>query len=84
MSEDTRHWSCYTATQARSLQIFEGARPRCPLARGDEHDGFHMLLLRRTPDLKVQTGAPAYQFGGGDYSYLPALAVSFTVGAREA
>jgi len=41
-------------------------------------------LLRRTPDLKIQTDAPVYQFGGGDYSYLPALEVTFTAGVREA
>jgi cytochrome P450 len=44
MTEDTRHWSCYTTTPARSLEIFEGARPRCPVARSSEHDGFYMLL----------------------------------------
>ena len=41
-------------------------------------------LLRRTPDLRVQTGVPVYRFGGGDYSYLPALEVTFTAGMREA
>jgi cytochrome P450 len=41
-------------------------------------------LLRRTPDLKIQTDAPVYQFGGGDYSYLPVLEVTFTAGVREA
>jgi hypothetical protein len=40
-------------------------------------------LLRRTPDLKIQTDAPDYQFGGGDYSYLPAHAATFTAGERE-
>ena len=44
MTEDTRHWSCYTTTPARSLEIFEDARPRCPMARSSEHDGFYMLL----------------------------------------
>ncbi|HTD73886.1 MAG TPA: cytochrome P450 [Steroidobacteraceae bacterium] len=44
MTEDTRHWSCYTTTPARSLEIFEDARPRCPVARSSEHDGFYMLL----------------------------------------
>jgi cytochrome P450 len=40
-------------------------------------------LLRRTPDLKVPADAPAYQFGGGDYCYLPALEVTFPAGTRE-
>jgi hypothetical protein len=40
-------------------------------------------LLRRTPDLKVQNDAPAYQFGGGDYTYLPVLEVTFAAGIRE-
>jgi cytochrome P450 len=44
MSEDTRHWSCYTTPPARSLEIFEGARSRCPLPHSSEHDGFYMLL----------------------------------------
>jgi len=44
MTEDTRHWSCYTTPPARSLEIFEDARPCCPVARSSEHDGFYMLL----------------------------------------
>ena len=40
-------------------------------------------VLRRTPDLKVETDPPVYQFGGGDYSYLPALGVTFAPGIRE-
>ena len=44
MTEDTRHWSCYTTPPARSLEIFEDARPRCPVAHSGEHDGFYMLL----------------------------------------
>jgi cytochrome P450 len=44
MTEDTSHWSCYTTTPARSLEMFEDARPRCPMARSGEHDGFFMLL----------------------------------------
>src|SRR3984957_8309309 len=44
MTEDTRHWSCYTTPPARSLEIFEDARPGCPVARSSEHDGFYMLL----------------------------------------
>jgi len=44
MTEDTRQWSCYTTPPARSLEIFEDARPRCPVAHSSEHDGFYMLL----------------------------------------
>jgi cytochrome P450 len=44
LSEDTSHWSCYTTTPARSLDIFEDARPRCPMAHSSEHDGFYMFL----------------------------------------
>ena len=40
-------------------------------------------LLRRMPDLKAPAGALPYQFGGGDYSYLPALEVTFPAGTRE-
>jgi cytochrome P450 len=35
-------------------------------------------LLRRLPDLRVETRNPAYQFGGGDYVFIPSLNVSFT------
>ena len=41
---ETRHWSCYTTSPARSLEIFETARKRCPVAHSDEHNGFFMLL----------------------------------------
>jgi len=34
-------------------------------------------LLRRIPDLRVDGGAPQYQFGGGDYSFIPKLDVVF-------
>jgi cytochrome P450 len=44
MTEDTKHWSCYTTPPADSLEIFESARARCPVAHSDEHDGFYMLL----------------------------------------
>lgn len=37
-------WSCYTATPAESLALFEKMRGRCPLAHSDEHEGFHLLL----------------------------------------
>lgn len=41
---ETRDWSCYTTTPARSLEIFEKARAQCPVAHSREHDGFYMLL----------------------------------------
>jgi cytochrome P450 len=41
---DVLHWNCYTATPAASLEVFEVARQRCPVARSDAHDGFYMLL----------------------------------------
>ena len=40
-------------------------------------------LLRRVPDLRVAVDRPAYQFGGGDYSFIPALPVTFTPGLPE-
>ena len=44
MSEDTRHWSCYTTPPERSLEMFEENRDKCPIPHSDEHDGFYMLL----------------------------------------
>jgi cytochrome P450 len=40
-------------------------------------------LLRRIPDLRVGVERPVYQFGGGDYSFMATLPVTFTPGARE-
>jgi cytochrome P450 len=40
-------------------------------------------LLRRTPDLRPASGPPEYQFGGGDYSFIPSLPVTFTPGSPE-
>jgi cytochrome P450 len=40
-------------------------------------------LLRRLPDLRVETRDPAYQFGGGDYVFIPSLNVSFTPAGAE-
>jgi cytochrome P450 len=37
-------WSCYTTSPARSLELFETARGRCPLPHSEQHDGFFMLL----------------------------------------
>jgi cytochrome P450 len=47
LDDDTRHWSCYTTSPERSLEIFEQARGRCPLAQSEEHDSFYMLLNYR-------------------------------------
>lgn len=41
---ETRDWSCYTTTPARTLEIFEKARAQCPVAHSREHEGFYMLL----------------------------------------
>jgi len=35
-------------------------------------------MLRRLPDLTVELDKPEYAFGGGDYSFLTELPVSFT------
>jgi cytochrome P450 len=42
MGEDIRHWSCYTTSPERSLELFEEGRGKCP--HSEEHDGFYMLL----------------------------------------
>jgi len=42
MSDDMRHWSCYTTSPERSLELFEKGRAGCP--HSSEHDGFYMLL----------------------------------------
>lgn len=34
-------------------------------------------LLRRIPDLRPASGPPAYRFGGGDYSFIASLPVTF-------
>jgi cytochrome P450 len=39
-------------------------------------------LLRRLPDLTVLT-VPEYQFGGGDYSFIPSLPAQFSVARHE-
>ncbi|HEY0315697.1 MAG TPA: cytochrome P450 [Sphingomonas sp.] len=48
MEEKTRGkapgWSCYTSSPAESLELFELARSRCPVAHSEAHEGFHMLL----------------------------------------
>lgn len=40
-------------------------------------------LLRRIPDLRPTRSAPEYRFGGGDYSFIDSLPVTFTPGPRE-
>ena len=37
-------WSCYTATPARSLELFEQTRQGCPVGHSNEHEGFHVLV----------------------------------------
>lgn len=44
LDRELSRFSCYTTTPARSLELFEAARARCPVAHSDEYDGFHMLL----------------------------------------
>ena len=42
--QETGPWSCYTTSPQRSLEIFEEARAKCPVAHSEEHNGFYMLL----------------------------------------
>jgi len=44
VEKELRHLSCYTTPPARTLELFDEARGRCPVAHSDEHDGFEMLL----------------------------------------
>jgi cytochrome P450 len=44
VDEELRHLSCYTTPPARTLELFDEVRGRCPVAHSDEHDGFEMLL----------------------------------------
>lgn len=41
---DIQHWSCTTASPARTLDLFEEVRSRCPVAHSDEYEGFHILV----------------------------------------
>ena len=41
---DAGNWTCYTTAPAESLEIFEAARSKCPVAHSTGHDGFYMLL----------------------------------------
>jgi cytochrome P450 len=41
---ETGHWSCYTTSPQRSLEIFEESRAKCPVAHSQAHNGFYMLL----------------------------------------
>jgi cytochrome P450 len=41
---DIDGWSCTTATPARTLDLFEQVRGRCPVAYSNEHEGFHILV----------------------------------------
>lgn len=42
--DEMRRMSCYTTPPARTLELLEEARSRCPVAQSDEFDGFHLLL----------------------------------------
>jgi cytochrome P450 len=44
MADDLEHWSCYTTSPKRSLEIFEESRNKCPMAHSNEHEGFYLLL----------------------------------------
>jgi cytochrome P450 len=44
LEAELRHLSCYTTPPARTLELFDEARSRCPVAHSDEHDGFELLL----------------------------------------
>jgi cytochrome P450 len=44
LDEQLRQLSCYTTPPQRTLELFEAARQRCPVAHSEEHDGFHLLL----------------------------------------
>jgi cytochrome P450 len=47
MSDDIGHWSSYSSDPESSLDIFDRARKRCPVALSDEHEGFYLLLNHR-------------------------------------
>jgi cytochrome P450 len=53
--------------------------PGAPLARMEMRVLLEELL-RRVPDLRVDMDSPVYHFGGGDYSYIATLPVTFTPG----
>jgi cytochrome P450 len=56
--------------------------PGAPLARME----LRVLLeelLRRMPDLRIDTDSPRYLFGGGDYTFIESLPVSFSPGRPE-
>jgi cytochrome P450 len=56
--------------------------PGAPLARMELRVVLEELL-RRLPDLRVQTEPPEYRFGGGDYVFIESLPVAFTPGKPE-
>ena len=56
--------------------------PGAPLARME----LRVLLeelLRRLPDLAVPAEKPVYEFGGGDYTFIASLRVTFTPGQPQ-
>jgi cytochrome P450 len=44
MSDEIKGWSCYTTSPARSLELFDEVRGKCPIPHSAQHDGFFMLL----------------------------------------
>jgi len=55
--------------------------PGAPLARM-ELKVLLEELFKRLPELRVESAAPVYQFGGGDYAFIGRLPVSFPPGRR--
>ena len=44
MTDPTRNWSSYKYSPEKTLEVFEEARRRCPVAHSEESGGFYMLL----------------------------------------
>jgi cytochrome P450 len=72
-------------TRNRHLSFGFGVHfcPGAPLARMELRVVLEELLAR-TPDLRVGIDRAVYDFGGGDYAFLPSLPVTFTPGPRSA
>lgn len=73
-----RGLSCYTTSPARALELFDAARASCPVARSDEHDGFHVLLAyddvkQGTTDHELFSSRPQVQRPLLPHPPIPAL-----------
>lgn len=55
--------------------------PGAPLARMELKVVLEELL-RRLPDLRLEVAEPFYEFGGGDYAFVPSLPITFEPGGR--